>query len=489
MKPALIPHHLIVIIGSILVSAFFTSCEKTVSGNPEIPVEEKPMIPNRPPVANAGADQYLWIGPSDPYIALSSYGTTDPDHNITEYLWKILSGLTGKGLALSGNTVSYSPNEGTQEGIYTIELQVTDAGGLTSRDTLNVQVLFPKECDLGSRPKIMARLVKVGNLSEPKVGMSVASAENKIFFAGASVRLIPGSPLLEYGSDRVEIFDLATHTCNYSQLRSIRSNVTTVAAKNKIFFAGGRLGDGSFDELFDDVDIYDLSKNSWTSGRLSEARYNIASTTLGTKVFFAGGVKDPDYQASGRVDIYDLAEGEWNTAQLSQPRANLSAVTDGKKVFFAGGHSDNIWHAAPSIRIDIFDEISNSWEQSTLKAPLGFITGVWHGDKLFWSEKCIMHVLDLKTFVTRESNLSRPATWNSSTGQTALIKDDKIVFLKLSARSFTFDIYDTRTQSWYTGVLPHLLPLLPTVISVDNKIYIAGGDAGIPTDQIYRLEF
>jgi len=92
---------------------------------------------NVPPVANAGSDQSLGPGVT---CTLNGTGSTDSDGTITGYLWTQTGGPT---VTLSSSTVA-SPTFTTPT-IYggttlTFQLQVTDSGGATNTDTMQVTV-------------------------------------------------------------------------------------------------------------------------------------------------------------------------------------------------------------------------------------------------------------------------------------------------------------------------------------------------------------
>jgi hypothetical protein len=91
---------------------------------------------NHPPVANAGADQTI-ILPANT-VTLDGSGSTDPENNITGYVWTKISGPSLFNIA-NANAVQTQVTNLVQ-GSYRFELKVTDAGGLSSKDTLNVCV-------------------------------------------------------------------------------------------------------------------------------------------------------------------------------------------------------------------------------------------------------------------------------------------------------------------------------------------------------------
>src|SRR5678816_86715 len=114
----------------VLVSCmlFQISCQK------ELSCED--CISNKPPVANPGNDTGITL-PSDS-ILLDGSASSDPDDGIAGYEWKRISGP---------GTFSISNANGVQtqvtnlvQGVYQFELKVTDAGGLFSKDTIEIAV-------------------------------------------------------------------------------------------------------------------------------------------------------------------------------------------------------------------------------------------------------------------------------------------------------------------------------------------------------------
>jgi Tol biopolymer transport system component len=98
----------------------------------------------RPPVANAGPDQTI-ILPTNT-VALDGSASTDPNNNITSYLWTKISGPLSFTIANANAVQTQVTN--FIEGIYQFELKVTDAGGLIDKDTVQVTVMMnlPPPC-------------------------------------------------------------------------------------------------------------------------------------------------------------------------------------------------------------------------------------------------------------------------------------------------------------------------------------------------------
>lgn len=94
-------------------------------------------IPNVGPTANAGANQSVAAGAT---VTLDGTGSTDSDGTIVSYAWTQAAGdavtLTGATTATPSFT---APSTNAQQTL-TFELTVTDDGGLTATDSVDVQV-------------------------------------------------------------------------------------------------------------------------------------------------------------------------------------------------------------------------------------------------------------------------------------------------------------------------------------------------------------
>lgn len=95
-----------------------------------------PAIPNRPPVANAGADQTITLPTT--IANLDASASTDPDYNITGYEWTKISGPASYSFTNANAVQTQITN--LVQGAYMFELKVTDAGGLSDKDTMQVTV-------------------------------------------------------------------------------------------------------------------------------------------------------------------------------------------------------------------------------------------------------------------------------------------------------------------------------------------------------------
>ena len=452
-----------------------------------ITVDAAPV--NHPPVANAGPDQTISLPTNT--VTLDGSASTDPDNNITGYAWTKISGPSFFNIANVNAVQTQVIN--LAEGLYQFVLKVTDAGGLFSRDTMQVTVSSqllpppppPPPCDNSNRPFVNAQLVPFGTLSKTKVGMVMASAGNKIVFAGGRS---DATPQELWGSPRVDIYDIVTQTWSTAELSVPRWGIAAVANGNKIFFAGGEYGSGALDNIYSTVDIYDVSNNTWSAASLSEPRSYIGAAAVGTKVFFAGGwLNSGNGAPSGKVDIYDLSSDSWSTAQLSEPRAGISAVTYNNRIFFAGGSNG----ASPSNRIDIYDNVTNSWSISSLIQPMGVLTGIAAMGKICWSNDCKVEIKDVNTWNSSQAYLFTTGFWVIDDGQNAVLKNGEIIYYRHNDKDATkFDIYNISNNTWSIGVYPQKNLEYSSIISVNNTIYIAGGRInGVLSNQVWKLEF
>jgi PKD domain/Kelch motif len=420
---------------------------------------------NRPPVAKAGADQTITFPVNT--VTLNGSGSTDPDNNITSYLWTKVSGPSTFDI-LNANAIQTQVSNLFQ-GVYRFELKVTDAGGLFSKDTVQVTAVpanAPIVCDSSNRPVINAQLIPFATL--PFAEEAVASG-TKIFFAGGT----PDCGSYATCSLRVDIYDTVAQTWSTHYLDSGRWNFGAVANGNKVFFAGGRWGDGAYDQLFSRVDIYDNVSGTWSVAALSEPRAYLAAAATGNKVLFAGGEKDWSYNTSNRVDIYDITSNTWSTAQLSEARSYIAASSLNDKVYFAGGHREDIWYQDPSNRIDIYNGQTNSWSTSSLLVHTGTISSIALNENIYWSSGCPVEKRNSFNASSTINNLHQSGGYSSGT------KNGKVVFMGGGDR---FDIYDPVTNIWSVGLLPQSISA-GVFASFNNTILVSNGT------QIWKLEF
>ena len=100
----------------------------------QVTVNNVTIPTNLPPTAYAGTDTSIYL--PDDAVVLSGSGT-DPDGTIVSYSWNVISGGANL-LTNSNNPVANLSN--LQQGVYEVELTVTDNDGATGKDTVQITV-------------------------------------------------------------------------------------------------------------------------------------------------------------------------------------------------------------------------------------------------------------------------------------------------------------------------------------------------------------
>src|SRR5262245_52643340 len=111
---------------SINVCMILLSCRKNSDSKPA----------NRSPIANAGKDTIIFLPLNS--TVLDASGSNDPDGTITKYEWSKISGPASFNMANAQAVQAELTN--LAEGNYLLELKVTDNGGQSAKDTVEVIV-------------------------------------------------------------------------------------------------------------------------------------------------------------------------------------------------------------------------------------------------------------------------------------------------------------------------------------------------------------
>ena len=131
----------------LFISIIFFSCKKESSFNRNQPpgsVERgRPAGKgkNYPPVANAGPDQTITTNT----VALDGSASTDPNNNISSYLWTKISEPTSSTSTIANPGSATAQVTNLVQGIYQFKLRVTDTRGLIDEDEVQVTVLNSSE--------------------------------------------------------------------------------------------------------------------------------------------------------------------------------------------------------------------------------------------------------------------------------------------------------------------------------------------------------
>jgi len=478
------------------------------------------LTSNHRPIANAGVDQIISLPTNT--VNLDGSGSTDPDNNIISYAWTKVSGPSSFNIANANATQTQGTN--LVQGIYQLELKVTDAVGLFSKDTMQILVNVPESSTSISVTGCNATMTSFGHLSQEGVGQ-ISSAGSKIFFSGylgnganngvtdiydtvaqtwstsnlAFGNINLGNKLLSstynypINQQLFKVYDVSTGSFATHITPEARVSIRHTITGNKIVFAGGFNPDSPYTASSKRVDIYDAVSNSWSLINFNEARGDMAVESLGNKIFFAGGyqirydslvqscddngnncVMSPANVPVSRIDIYDLSTNSWSVANLSEPRSGITTAVVGNKILFAGGGS--------STRVDIYDASSNNWATAQLNDYIYDQSGRKRthvvGNKVLFTRlwRTTVDIYDAGNNSWSIAQMSQP---NGQTDYLVATKGNKIVFFTvfdLEDISRNIDIYDATTNTWCHCVLNHSL-IRSGIIATGNKVYIAGGFA------------
>ena len=234
-------------------------------------------------------------------------------------------------------------------------------------------------------------------------------------------------------------------------------------------------------------------------------------------MFFAGGTNNLGWTVFSTIDIYDISTNSWSTATLSEARDFPSAVTVGNKIYFAGGTNAFPFNILTN-KIDIYDNATDSWSVSTLNVPKFYMACIAVGNKIFWAGGATsiivtpiglweyvgtnsVEIRDVNSQSTTFDCLSRPNYYaHQGTYLGAVLKEDNIFFFSGLRALFEgvelpdFDIYNIITNTWSVGNLNQDIIGRAGIISVNNNIYVAGGEFLSGTgwkyrNEVWKLEF
>jgi hypothetical protein len=455
----------------------------------QITVEIQSAI-NLPPVAVAGPDVVLnynlqTCSSTPSTISLNGSASFDTDGSIVDYSWRMLPGPPRATIA-NTSTMNTSVANLAMDTYYFV-LQIKDNKQAIDEDTVMVKIVATQ-----NRPIVSARLVQVGTLSQARENLALATAGNKILFAGG---FLASSVIPE--KSRVDIYDIVNNTWSTAELSQARYNLGVAVHQNKIFFAGGNYSSSSLLELPSWwIDIYNAASNSWTQDSLSVARAPVG-VSAGDKVIFAGGGATDFNSVSAIADVYDATSNFWSTATLSFGRKIYAATTIGTKAFFAGGEYPN---DGLTNKIDIYDASSEAWTTSSFSPPFdqGWApNGIAVSNKNYWaggwyySQANYVNVTNHVEIRDENTHSSVSACLFQPNSRFEVVaKNNKIVFFTgTGIEKNKFDIYDISSNTWSIGELSQNI-VGASLISINNTIYVAGGYInGVLSNKVWKLEF
>ena len=479
------------------------------------------LTTNHPPVANAGADQSIMLPVNS--VNLDGSASSDPDNNIASYSWMKISGPSS--FNVSNVSTPQTQVKNLVQGVYGFELKVTDAGGLFSKDTVQVIVNASDNTDISCNVSMTA----ISQLPESGgVSYSIA-AGNKILFARYSDNglihiydtsnhtwssktqidvsypnlfsdkpVTVGSKILFsradtiHGYQVVNIYDASSNSWSVTHLPEIRENYTRAVVGSKVIYAGGH----NNRTISKKLDIYDASTNSWSVQPFNEARANMIAASIGNKVFFAGGFVNrydslilvcddygnnchwtPATVAVDTVNILDLSANTWSIARLKEARGAIETAIINDKLIFASGYTttDNL-----SSIIDVYNAASNTWSSANLGAMptyLALLGAYAVGDKVLLSLSFgSVFIYDAISNSSWNTQLTQRTASQQQQKSVATL-GSKIVFFTVydnDSDSKNIDIYDSSANTWCHTQLNSRL-VRSGIIGYGNRVYIAGG--------------
>lgn len=429
---------------------------------------------NHPPVANAGTDQTITLPTNT--VNLDGSGSTDPDNNIVSYVWTKISGPALFNIANASAVQTQATN--LLQGVYLFELNVTDAGALFSKDTMQVIVN-------AGNPNNIPPVARAGNdttiqsnqTSCTPVSVSIAlNGSNSYDPDGTIVNylwsgpgvianpnvatttvsgLMPGinSFILKVtdnnGASAYDTIQITVLPANRPLIPAQLIPETTIPSGtyagtigNKLLFlfvdCGNHCDDTAKSLAY--FNIYDRVTQAWSisSNYLITPRDIITFVTIGNKIICAGGFNGDGttYQTNlSDVDIYDLSTNTWSATSLSARKCGMAAVAINNKVFFGGGNEQtgpNSYFATN--KVEVYDLSANLWSIITLSEARVHLSAVTLGNKIY--------------FAGGINNLN--------------------------SVSKKVDVYDDASNSWSTFDLQEPKAAMSAII-VNNKIYWAAG--------------
>ena len=454
-----------------------------ISGSNPTPV-------NKPPIANAGPDHR----PNRDSFLLDGSASSDPDGAIARWQWRKIFG--------PGDVVIISQNQKqtyvtvNSMGFFQFELEVTDNGGLSSKDSISLFFFLPGYlCDTITRPVVPSSLKQFWRFPFDRSGVGVTTLGTKVYFAGGREGIV-GNP-----TAHVAILDMETKAESQAYLSIPRAFIGCVSAGTKVFFAGG----WTWTSALSRVEIVDVAAGTSATAELSEARWSVTTAVLGSKVFFAGGFfwNGSTNQPSSRIDIYDMGTNTWSTSNLSEARGDIAVTVFDNKLYFAGGNRGY----SVSSAIDIYDGQSGSWTLSSLSVAVASAVAISAEGKIYFaggydinlgsggaplrSSKCDVQIRNMNDQSYSFANLMTKAAT-----LVACKQNNKIIFFPAGENaSIFFDVYNITANSWSIGLINDFLRGGVCFV-YNNDIYIAGGYFGSTTfgpitinDKVLKLEF
>jgi hypothetical protein len=128
--------------------------------------------------------------------------------------------------------------------------------------------------------------------------------------------------------DTVDIFDTGTGTWNVAKLSQARMYLAAAVAQNKIFFVGGVTDK----EWSDRIDIYDAVTEGWTQTKLSHSFGEARATGSADKIYILGN----DGSGSASIEIINVLDLSDRKVIPTKPRHRPCLRVVGDVLFIIG---------------------------------------------------------------------------------------------------------------------------------------------------------
>ena len=470
---------------------------------------------NKPPIANAGSDQIITL-PKDSTV-LDGSASSDPDGTITVFKWAKISGPIASNIINTNSTKTIVKT--LAMGIYKFELSVTDNGGSSAKDTVQVivndpAVNQPPVAKAGSDQTIILPADSIlldGTLSFDPDGTIATYQWNKISGPSSFTILTPNTALTKVKSlgQGVYQFELTvTDNASLSAKDTIQIIVNTPSTTNlpPVANAGASFS-ANYDlqtcSLSSAITINGSASADpdgtivsylWTGpGIISNATSVICQVTGLAVGMYVFTLLVTDNNGAAGYDTVSVNVTGTNrpiipaqlvpVGTLSFARSHMAVAWAGNKILFAGGIVPGIPGIDPRKEVDIFDVTTNNVIPAQLSEARHSIGAVGYGNKIFFaggitsttmSSRIDIYDVSTNSWSTKELSVAR----NPSAATAA----DKIVFAggvePFSTNDIGYsrvDIYNATNNVWSTTTLTGSGRNIGATTSFGNKIYFAGG--------------
>ena len=206
------------------------------TGMAQVKITVSAAVSTPTPIANAGANQTITLPATS--VILDGSASQDINGTIRAYAWTQTAGPMQMSILAAGNATTTVIGF-VQTGVYTFQLVITDASGLTSTDNMTVTVLAaanqPPVADPGSNQSITLPVNTVtldGSKSSDPDGTIASYSWTKISGGAATITSAGGSTTTVTGLPAGQYIFQLTVTDNQGATGSAQVKVNVIGATN-----------------------------------------------------------------------------------------------------------------------------------------------------------------------------------------------------------------------------------------------------------------